>query len=188
MMQDRYGVEVPKTYKMSDKMESTLDTIEDIIQEGNKVIIFSKFKTSACLIAQYAYDKFKIPILMYTGGETQEVRDNNVSLFKQSLSHNVLVGTDAMAEGLNLQIAKYVINLDQPDTYAIKTQRIGRVRRTGSSFDNVVVYDMITNNGPVKSKDEERLENIERTKDASDALINIDEAQRQALLNAMKGA
>ena len=186
MMQDRYGVEVPKNYKMSDKMESTLDTIEDIVQEGNKVIIFSKFKTSACLIAQYAYDKLKIPILMYTGGETQEVRDNNVSLFKQSLSHNVLVGTDAMAEGLNLQIAKYVINLDQPDTYAIKTQRIGRVRRTGSSFDNVVVYDMITDNGPVKSKDEERLENIERTKDASDALINIDEAQRQALLSAMK--
>jgi hypothetical protein len=41
-----------------------------------------------------------------------------------------------------------------------------------------------TNN--VKSKDEERLENIEKNKDLSDALISIDNSQRQALINAMK--
>jgi SNF2 family DNA or RNA helicase len=187
MMRDNYGVKVPHNYKMSDKMESTLDIIEDIVQEGEKVIIFSKFKTSACLIAQYAYDKFKIPILMYTGDEDQNTRDNNISLFKQSMNHNVLVGTDAMSDGLNLQIAKYVINIDQPDTYATKVQRIGRARRAGSKFDNVTVYDMITANGSVKSKDEERLTNIENTKDTSDAIVNIDEAQRQALLSAMKG-
>ena len=47
---------------------------------------------------------------------------------------------------------------------------------------------MITANGiNVKSKDEERLENIEKNKDLSDALISIDESQRQALINAMKG-
>ena len=92
-----------------------------------------------------------------------------------------------MAEGLNLQVAKYVINLDQPDTYAIKTQRIGRARRAGSLFDNVIVYDMITSStNNVKSKDEERLENIEKNKDLSDALISIDNSQRQALINAMK--
>lgn len=47
---------------------------------------------------------------------------------------------------------------------------------------------MITANGMnMKSKDEERLENIEKNKDLSDALISIiDEAQRQALIQAMK--
>jgi superfamily II DNA/RNA helicase len=93
-----------------------------------------------------------------------------------------------MAEGLNLQVANYVINIDQPDTNAIKEQRIGRVRRAGSKFNNVTVYDMITANGMnMKSKDEERLENIEKNKDLSDALISIDAAQRQALIQAMKG-
>lgn len=186
-MRDKFGAQIPKTYKMSEKMESTIDLVEDIIEEGNKVIIFSKFRTSAGLIAQYVNDKLKIPVLMYTGNEDQMMRDNNISLFKQSENHCVLVGTDAMAEGLNLQVAKYVINLDQPDTYAIKTQRIGRARRAGSLFDNVIVYDMITSStNNVKSKDEERLENIEKNKDLSDALISIDNSQRQALINAMK--
>lgn len=47
---------------------------------------------------------------------------------------------------------------------------------------------MITANGiNAKSKDEERLDNIEKNKDLSDALISINEAQRQALITAMKG-
>jgi superfamily II DNA/RNA helicase len=188
MMKEKYGAEVPKTYKMSSKAESIVDTVEDIIQSGNKVILFSKFVTSAKLVAQDIYDKLKIPVLMYTGLENQDTRDNNVNLFKESVDHNILIGTDAMAEGLNLQVANYVINIDQPDTNAIKEQRIGRVRRAGSKFNNVTVYDMITANGMnMKSKDEERLENIEKNKDLSDALISIDAAQRQALIQAMKG-
>lgn len=188
MMKDKYGAEVPKTYKMSDKAESIVDLVEDIIQSGNKVILFSKFVTSAKLVGQDIYDRLKVPVLMYTGMENQDTRDNNVNLFKESADCNILIGTDAMAEGLNLQVANYVINIDQPDTNAIKEQRIGRVRRAGSKFNNVTVYDMITANGiHAKSKDEERLENIEKNKDLSDALISIDEAQRQALISAMKG-
>ena len=188
MLREKYGAEVPKSYKMSSKTENTIDLVEDIVQEGNKVIIFSKFVTSAKLLANDLINKLKINVLMYTGLEDQETRDNNIAYFKESAVHNVLIGSDAMAEGLNLQVAKYVINFDQPDTYAIKTQRIGRARRAGSQFDNVVVYDMITANGVnAKSKDEERLDNIEKNKDLSDALISIDESQRQALIQAMKG-
>lgn len=90
---------------------------------------------------------------------------------------------------VNLQVAKYVINIDQPDTFAIKTQRIGRARRVGSQFNNVVVYDMITmSTDKARSKDEERLENIEKNQNLTDALVNIDDAQREALIKAMKGA
>jgi superfamily II DNA/RNA helicase len=92
-----------------------------------------------------------------------------------------------MAESLNLQVAKYVIMLDQPDTYAIKRQRIGRARRAGSAFNNVIVYDEITSDSSkVRSKDEERLENIENTKDVTTALIELDESQKEALMNEMK--
>lgn len=90
---------------------------------------------------------------------------------------------------VNLQVAKYVINIDQPDTFAIKTQRIGRARRVGSQFNNVVVYDMITmSTDKARSKDEERLENIEKNQNLTDALVNIDDAQREALIKSMKGA
>ena len=84
-------------------------------------------------------------------------------------------------------MARYVINIDQPDTFAIKTQRIGRVRRVGSKYNNVIVYDMITESTEkAKSKDEERLENIANNMDLTDALVSIDEAQRQALITVMK--
>ena len=37
-----------------------------------------------------------------------------------------------------------------------------------------------------KSKDEERLENIDKNADLTDALVSIDEAQRKALINEMR--
>lgn len=79
------------------------------------------------------------------------------------------------------------MNIDQPDTLAIKTQRIGRARRAGSQFNNVIVYDMITTStDKAHSKDEERLQNIINNQDLTDALVSIDDAQRKALIEAMK--
>lgn len=46
---------------------------------------------------------------------------------------------------------------------------------------------MITNStGKANSKDEERLQNILNNQDLTDALISIDEAQRKALIDAMR--
>jgi len=188
MMKDVFGKLVPVSYKMSSKTEGILDLVEDIVLNGDKVILFTKFRTCADMIAEDIQDKLNEPVLKYTGAEDDNKRDEAVDLFKNTTTFNVLVGTEAMAEGLNLQCAKYVINIDQPDTLAIKTQRIGRARRAGSKYDNVVVYDMITTSTPkANSKDEERLQNILNNQDLTDALVTIDEAQRQALIAAMKG-
>ena len=127
-------------------------------------------------------------VLLYTGAESDNIRETAIDYFKNTTTYNILIGTEAMAEGLNLQNAKYIINIDQPDTLAIKTQRIGRARRAGSQFDNVIIYDMITSSSTkAQSKDEERLENILNNQNITDALVSIDDAQRKALINAMKG-
>lgn len=183
MMQQSFAPLVPKTYKGSAKTQAILDTVEDIVSDSSKVILFTKFKTAANLIKNDIQLKLGQDVLMYTGDENQDQRDQYVDLFKNTDTYNILIGTEAMAEGLNLQCANYVINIDQPDTFAIKTQRIGRARRAGSQFNTVTVYDMITEN----SKDTERLENIKKNMDLTDALVNIDDAQRVALIKAMKG-
>lgn len=186
MMKNVYGKLIPKTYKMSDKVESIIETVEDIINDGDKVILFTKFKTCADLIAADLSYVLKENVLLYTGAQDEDERDDSIDKFRNTSNHNILIGTEALAEGVNLQVAKYVINIDQPDTFAIKTQRIGRARRIGSQFSNVIVYDMITSStDKVKSKDEERLENIVKNKDLTDALVSIDEAQRAALVKAM---
>lgn len=186
MMRDVYGKLIPSSYKMSDKTESIIDKVEDILASGDKVILFTKFRTCAQMISEDIHKQLKENVLLYTGMENDQQRDMAIDYFKNTTTYNVLIGTEAMAEGLNLQCAKYVINIDQPDTLAIKTQRIGRARRAGSAFNNVVVYDMITEStNTVRSKDEERLENINKNQDLTDALVSIDDAQRKALINAM---
>lgn len=187
MMRDNFGKLVPASYKMSSKTEAILDLVEDIIDGSDKVILFTKFRTCAEMIASDIQNVLKQNVLLYTGAESDEQRNNAIDYFKNTGTYNILIGTEAMAEGLNLQVAKCVINIDQPDTLAIKTQRIGRARRTGSAFSSVIVYDMITNNSSkANSKDEERLQNILNNQDLTDALVSIDEAQRVALVNAMK--
>ncbi len=187
-MKNKYGVIIPKNYKMSPKSEAIVETVEDIVSSGNKVILFSKFRTCAQLIAGDITRFLKIKTLLYTGAENEEQRNEAFDLFCNDPDYNVMIGTEAMSAGLNLQVAKFIINIDQPDTFALKTQRIGRVRRIGSAYSNVVIYDMITTStAKAHSKDEERLNNIINNQNLTDALITLDEAQRQALIEAMKG-
>lgn len=181
-MAQKFSASIPSSYKMSSKTEMTLEIIEDIITSDHKLIIFSKYRTSAVMLAEDIKKKFKYDVLLYTGAENEEERNHAKDLFWNTDNHNILIGTDAMAEGVNLQCAKYVINYDLPDTAAIYTQRIGRIRRASSEYGNIICYNMISED----SKDVERMENIRRNMDMTDALVNIDEAQRTALINAMK--
>lgn len=178
---------VPTNYKMSSKTEHILDIVENILSNDRKMILFSKFKTTINLISEEIRKQHKVPVLEYTGEQSDDEREDIINKFKNTDEYNIIAGTEALSAGLNLQVANCIINIDQPDTAAIKTQRIGRARRAGSMYNSVMVYDMITEGLPgYKSKDEERLENIARTTDLTDALVTIDEAQRNALVKAMK--
>ena len=51
----------------------------------------------------------------------------------------VLIGTDSMSEGLNLQTAGRLINYDMPWNLMRVEQRIGRVDRIGASYEDILV-------------------------------------------------
>lgn len=52
----------------------------------------------------------------------------------------LLLATDLVAEGVNLQDAGVVVHLDLPWTHALRTQRVGRCARLGSPHRVVHVY------------------------------------------------
>lgn len=168
---------LPKNYKCSPKTEAITDTVSEILDSGEKVILFSRFMTVAKYFADHISKTLKCETLSYTGAEGQEERERNIDLFKNSPEHNVLCGTDAMAEGLNLERARHVINIDLPDTYAIYQQRVGRARRVSSQYDSVIAYNFIT----MYSWDENRFSNLAKNKDLDGALIAADSAQSAAL-------
>ena len=99
MMQQSFAPLVPKTYKGSAKTQAILDTVEDIVSNSSKVILFTKFKTAANLIKNDIQSKLSQDVLMYTGDENQDQRDQYVDLFKNTDTYNILIGTEAMAEG-----------------------------------------------------------------------------------------
>ena len=158
---------IPKNYKTSNKNEATIDLVDNIISSGGKVIIFTNFLTPAYILKEEIEKRLKIKVLLYTGKENDEKREENRKYFLNTNEYNVLLGNEAMSEGLNLQKAKYIINYEQAETYAEKNQRMGRIRRVGSEHNNVVVYDMITEN----SFDEVRLQKIEKDKILAESLV-----------------
>jgi hypothetical protein len=54
----------------------------------------------------------------------------------------LLLTTDLLSEGLNLQEASVVVHLDYPWNPARLDQRVGRVRRLGSRHERVTVYSL----------------------------------------------
>lgn len=59
---------------------------------------------------------------------------------KATASRVVLLASDAMAEGFNLQGASVVVHLDMPSVVRIAEQRVGRVDRLDSPYESVDVY------------------------------------------------
>lgn len=159
------GKMVPDNYKMSNKTEATIDLVQEILASDEKVIIFCLYATSAFMLKDLIEENLGEKVVMYTGRENDEQRKESYNSFLNDV--NVLIGTEACAEGLNLQVAGYLINYEQSETYAQRNQRIGRIRRIGSKYDELKVYDIITRN----SFDEIRYNKLMRDKDISEALI-----------------
>lgn len=176
---ESFSSELPVNETLSPKTEAVIDLVSDIVESGDKVIMFSKFVTT-CHYFSRVLEKKKINTLLYTGEEDDEKRKNNIAVFRTSEEYNVLIGSDAMAEGLNLAEARHVINIDIPDTYAIYMQRFGRIRRVTSEYDNVIVHNFLTKN----SCDVDKYRKIMENKDLDGALVAASREQRQALMKA----
>ena len=92
------------------------------------------------------YGKDNIQIAFINGSMNDEQRFNEVyTKFRDMDNYKVLVASDAGSTGINMSLCKYVIEYDLADSYAIQTQRHGRIERADSIHDNVFVYQLIAN-------------------------------------------
>lgn len=72
-----------------------------------------------------------------TGSKTADMRQALVDHFKEH--SQILIATEAAAEGINLQFCSLVVNYDLPWNPMRIEQRIGRCHRYGQKFDVVVI-------------------------------------------------
>ena len=156
---------VPKSYRMSEKQEMTLDLIDEIVSSGEKVIVFCHFRTPALLLKEDIEKALGYKVALFTGGESDKKREESLNSFKGDT--DILIGTEAMAEGLNLQFCSYMIHYEQGDTFAQREQRIGRIRRPNAKSNTLRIYDVMTEG----SFDIVKKEKIRKDKALSDALL-----------------
>ncbi|MCY7865989.1 SNF2-related protein [Bacillus spizizenii] len=135
------------TGSKSNKLELLVGLVEEILGSEEKVVIFSRFKKMQDIIEKRFAKEFPNAKLAYVNGQLddktryKEVYDK----FRDQEDYKILLCTDAGAEGLNLSKCKYLIEFDLAESYAIQTQRHGRVERADSVHDTVFVYQLIAN-------------------------------------------
>ncbi len=109
----------------------------------NKVIIFSEFEKMLHIIK----DNIKYKSIVVTGRDNSKKKYNKVCNFRNSSDHNILLCTDVLKYGQDLQFAHYLINFDLPWKWTTLEQRWGRERRIGQKSDKVIVINLVMNGG-----------------------------------------
>ena len=79
-----------------------------------------------------------------TGSRTADMRSALVDYFKETAQ--VMIATEAAAEGINLQFCSLIVNYDLPWNPQRIEQRIGRCHRYGQKHDVVVINFLNTKN------------------------------------------
>lgn len=123
--------------------------ISQFINDGtlqNKVIIFTESKETAEYIAKRLNPLFDNKVLAFSGASNESIRKKVINNFdanarKKEDNYNILVTTDVLAEGVNLHRSNVIINYDIPWNPTKMMQRVGRIQRVGSEFDEIFIYN-----------------------------------------------
>ena len=138
------------TGSASDKMVTAIELIKEIIESGEKVAIFSRFVNTADIIKDLMLkDKelkeYKVAVV--NGSLNADKRYTELyTNFRDNDNYKVLICSDAAAEGVNLSKCRYIIETDLAQSYALQTQRHGRIERADSIHDTVYVYQLLYEN------------------------------------------
>lgn len=125
------------------KADEADQLFEEFLEEPkNKIVVFSQWiGTHRILIKRLESQSWKF--VFFHGSLSSHERGDLIQGFKDDPECRIFLSTDAGGVGLNLQIASFVINMDQPWNPAVLEQRIGRVHRMGQK-NSVQVFNFIS--------------------------------------------
>ncbi len=102
----------------------------------NKVLIFVAYKKMADLLFEKLELSFPHECCLIHSNKTQNYRLRSIEQFRNG-DNRILVATDVMARGLDIDNVTHVINFDTPDypeNYMHRIGRTGRAERTGEAI------------------------------------------------------
>ena len=143
---------------VDDKLRILVELIKGL--DSKKILIFSESAITVEYIAEYMKEvltEYKIAHIdskQDTRTKTSIINkfdpeNNNADIKEDQI--DILVSTDVLSEGVNLQISKVVINYDFHWNPVRLIQRVGRIDRIGTKHPIVEIYNFL----PTEKIDEE---------------------------------
>ena len=144
--------EIEKDVYKDSKLKKLIDIIEKLKARGvKKILVFSEYAETvqwihSALKKTGHASKWKVDsVSSRTGGILNKVRRfsprSNAFPVSEEDEIDVMIATDVLSEGLNLQDANVVVNYDLHWTPLKLIQRIGRIDRIGTEHDTVEIYN-----------------------------------------------
>ena len=153
------------TVKESAKLDRMEELVEEAVENGKQVVIFSNWTQMTDAIWARLHNNYRLSVIT---GETKDIdRQDNVAEF-QSGASQVIIGTiGAMGTGLTLTAGTVEIFMDEPWNRANKEQAEDRCHRVGTK-ENVTIYTLVC-----KDTIDERINQLVEKKGAmADALVD----------------
>jgi len=126
------------------KIDRAIDLIEEIVDNENKVVVFSSFKNPLYTLEKRLKKEKGLECIVATGDQSDQEINNYINDFQSANSKCkiFLATTQKMGTGFTLTEASYVIFLDLPWNEVDYSQAWGRVHRIGCKHP-VFVYNLI---------------------------------------------
>lgn len=168
----------------SSKLDRMEELIEDMVQSGEKCIVFSMYSQVVELIrARLSAKKYKPAVI--TGEVSQSMRVAEMKRFQTDDNCKCIVGTvGAMGTGYTLTAATNVIFVDEPWTMADKMQCEDRAHRVGTKSNVNVITIM------ARDTVDERIHQIVENKgDVADMVVDgvVNPRSKSALIRMLLG-
>lgn len=132
--------------ELSGKTILLLDMLDSIMENNEKVLVFTQFREMGELLQHFITQRFGDQPLFYHGGCTIKQRQEMIDKFQNNRADKIFIlSLKAAGTGLNLTAASQVIHYDLWWNPAVENQATDRAYRIGQT-KNVQVHRFISKN------------------------------------------
>ena len=138
----------------ADPKLNELEALLDGSHGADKVIVFTQFSDTAHYVYKQLKRRGMRQIACATGGSTNPTDivehfspKSNDKDYSSEEQYRMLIATDVLSEGQNLQDAHVIVNFDLPWAIIRLIQRAGRVDRIGQAANEIYCYSFFPADG-----------------------------------------
>lgn len=179
------------------KKDGKLAALINLLTEKHpdeKILIFTQFADTARYLAETLKAEGIVEIGLATGNTKNPTQlaqrfspKSNEKNFPLEDQLRILIATDVLSEGQNLQDARIILNYDLPWAIIRLIQRAGRVDRIGQEADEIFCYSFLPAEGVeqlinLRGRLRDRLQENQEVVGTDEAFFE-DEEERDMLLN-----